>query len=173
MVDVVRRTWAMPVRVLSLLVAGVLAGCAMVPRERVEESQRLIQSQRAENARLKDQILGLQAQNRDLADRALDDLRRMTARDEAIERLERSVQAYQDDRERLASAYHRLALGMGRMPEESVLESTAEPRGPRADSLPAARNGRRRSRDTEGVWSEGDGESVPPSSPTASGRSGP
>ena len=31
--------------------------------------------------------------------------RRLTARDEAIERLERSVQAYQDDRDRLAAAY--------------------------------------------------------------------
>jgi chromosome segregation ATPase len=129
MVELVRPRWTLRVAVLPLLAAGISPGCAMVPRERLDESQRLAQSLRTENARLKDQVLGLQAQNQDYADRALDDLRRLTARDEAIERLERSVQAYQDDRDRLAGAYRRLAVSLGRTTEDSAVESTAARRG--------------------------------------------
>ena len=51
------------------------------------------------------------------ADRAVDDLRRLTAREQAIERLERSVQAYQEDRERLAAAYEQLTASLGRRPD--------------------------------------------------------
>ena len=98
----------------AILLALIVPGCAAVPTSRLDESQRLAKNLRAENARLQDQVLGLQAQNRDAADRAVDDLRRLTARDEAIERLEQSVQAYQDDRDRLAAAYQRLASSLGR-----------------------------------------------------------
>ena len=118
-----RRT--LRVGVLCLLGAGIVPGCAMVPRDRLEESQKLARSLRTENARLKDQVLSLQAQNQDYADRALDDLRRLTARDEAIDRLEKSVRGYQDDRDRLAAAYRRLAVSLGRTADDSAVESTA------------------------------------------------
>jgi chromosome segregation ATPase len=108
---------------LAILLALIVPGCAAVPSSRLGESQRLTQNLRAENARLQDQVLGLQAQNRDAADRALDDLRRLSARDEAIERLERSVRAYQDDRDRLAEAYQRLASSLDR-PTDPSLERT-------------------------------------------------
>ena len=62
-----------------LIAAGILPGCGIVPRSRMEESQKLSQLLRAENAQLKDQVLSLQSQNRDYADRAVDDLRRLTA----------------------------------------------------------------------------------------------
>jgi hypothetical protein len=110
-----------------LLVGGLLPGCGIVPRSRMEESQKLSQLLRSENARLKDQVLSLQSQNRDYADRAVDDLRRLTAREHAIERLERSVQAYQEDRERLAAAYEQLTASLGRRPDSS---------GPGADRKP-------------------------------------
>jgi hypothetical protein len=113
----------------------------MVPRDRLEESRRLAGSLRIENARLKDQVLGLQAQNQDYADRALDDLRRLTARDEAIDRLEKGIQGYQDDRDRLADAYRRLAVSLGRTTDDSAVESTDfRPPDARAPS-PAARPG--------------------------------
>ena len=102
-----------------LLAAFLLPGCGVVPRSRIEESQKISQLLRAENASLKDRMLSLQSQNRDLSDRAVDDLKRLTAREEAIERLERSVQAYQDDRERLAAAYEQLTASLGRRPESS------------------------------------------------------
>jgi hypothetical protein len=160
-------------RVLALLVAGVFSGCAVVPGSRLDESQRLVHSLRAENARLKDQVLGLQAQNRDYADRALDDLRRLTARDQAIDRLERSVQAYQDDRDRLAAAYRRLAVGLGRQPEDISSGTMAEPR----DVSVARRSARRADgaddHGSERLSSQGDeGADGSPARPTPAG-SGP
>jgi chemotaxis protein MotB len=108
---------------LAILVALIVPGCAAVPTSRLGESQRLTQSLRAENARLQDQVVALQTQNRDAADRAVDDLRRLSARDEAIERLQKSVQGYQEDRDRLAEAYQRLASSLDR-PTDPALERT-------------------------------------------------
>jgi hypothetical protein len=113
--------------VALLLAAVLLPGCGIVPRSRMEEAQKVSQLLRSENARLKDQVLSLQSQNRDLSDRAVDDLRRLTAREEAIERLEQSVQAYQSDRERLAAAYDQLTMSLGRRPEPS--RTKADPSG--------------------------------------------
>ena len=80
----------------------------------MDECQKLTQSLRADNARLKDRVLALQGQNRDYAERAVDDARRLAIQDEAIERLEHSVQAYQDERTRLEAAYKQLASSLGR-----------------------------------------------------------
>jgi hypothetical protein len=117
---------------LAILPSTFGPGCGLIPRSRWDESQRLSQTLRSENARLKDQVLALQGQNRDCADRAVDDLRRLSARDEAIERLERSVQAYQEDRDRLSEAYERLTTSLGRQP--SAVGALREParfeRGP-------------------------------------------
>lgn len=122
------RTWtrSIPKLFAAVLASAIASGCAVVPRDRFEESQRLTRSLRTENARLKDRVLALEAQNQDYADRALDDLRRLTARDEAIDRLERSVEGYQDDRDRLASAYQRMALGLGRTADDSAEDSPPE-----------------------------------------------
>ena len=90
---------------------------------------------RTDNARLKDQVLALQSQNRDYAERAVDDSRRLAIQDETIERLERSVQAYQTDRSKLESAYQQLTSSL------DGLKSTA-------DEWPAqARAGRKRDAD--------------------------
>jgi hypothetical protein len=87
----------------------------------MDECQRLSQTLRSENARLKDRVLALQGQNRDCAERAVDDSRRLAIQDEAIERLERSVHAYQDERNRLEAAYKQLAANLG--------AGTAQPAG--------------------------------------------
>lgn len=109
----------------ALLAAAALPACAVVPKSQLDESLQLSRSLRAENARLKDQVVDLQAQNRDASDRALDDVRRLAARDEAIDRLRRSVQQYQDDRDRLEAAYRRLASGLGR--SSDVANTSADP----------------------------------------------
>jgi hypothetical protein len=67
--------WRLPV--LAALAVG--SGCTMVPRSQVAECQRATQTLRTENARLKDRILVYQTQNRDYADRAVDDSRRLAA----------------------------------------------------------------------------------------------
>jgi hypothetical protein len=90
----------------------IASGCAIVPRSRMDECQQLTQTLRSENARMKDRVLALQGQNRDYAERAVDDAKRLAIQDEAIERLEHSVQAYQDERTRLEAAYQQLASSL-------------------------------------------------------------
>jgi uncharacterized coiled-coil protein SlyX len=116
---------------LSLLLPVFSVGCAIVPRSRLDEYQRLTQTLRSENARLQDRVLALQGQNRDYADRAVDDLRRSAAQEQAIERLEQSVQAYQEDRDQLHEAYERLTSSLGMRPSPTA-----------AVRAPAARRGR-------------------------------
>jgi hypothetical protein len=110
----------------------------MVPRQSMDECQRLGQTLRSENARLKDRLLALQGQSRDYAERAVDDSRRLATQDEAIERLEQSVAAYQDERNRLEAAYRQLASSLGTAPlppgERVGLNDPEARRQPVADS---------------------------------------
>jgi chemotaxis protein MotB len=89
----------------ALALTGGLSGCGMVPKSRMDECRRVAQTLRAENNRLKDVALDLRAQNQDLSERAVDDARQIAARDEANERLVRSVHAYQAERDKLAEAF--------------------------------------------------------------------
>jgi hypothetical protein len=100
---------------LHLFTVGLAlcCGCALAPRSQVDECRQLSRTLRTENARLKDRVLVLQSQNRDYADRAQDDANRLASQDEAIERFESSVRAYQDERDRLETAYHQLASSLG------------------------------------------------------------
>jgi hypothetical protein len=105
----------------------------------MDECQRVSQTLRSENARLKDQVLALQSQNRDYADRAVDDSRRLAIQDEAIGRLEHSVQAYQNERSRLEAAYKQLVSSLDRTglrPDARVGRNTPDPRKP--DDAPSA-----------------------------------
>src|SRR5262249_7982910 len=115
-----------------LFAASLLPGCGAVPRARMDECQNLSQLLRTENARLKDRMLALQSQTRDYADRAVDDLHRLTARDRAIARLEADVQAYQEDRERLAAAYEQLRVSLGRQPGADPTAWESDRSGPEA-----------------------------------------
>ena len=83
----------------------VVSGCNFVPMSRIEEGRRLAQTLRAENVRLKDQTLVLRTKNQDLIQRAQDDARRLAIQDEALDRLEKSVAAYQSERDQLANAF--------------------------------------------------------------------
>jgi hypothetical protein len=99
-----------PLWLLGILILN--SSCAIVPRDRMDECQRVARTLRSENARLKDRVLALQSQNRDYADRAVDDSRRLAIQDEAIERLQQSVTAYQDERNRLEAAYEQLTANL-------------------------------------------------------------
>jgi len=158
MVDLGRPTRTLGGSVLIVVLAAALPSCSAVPGSRLDESQRLVQSLRAENARLKDQALGLEVQNRDYADRAVDDLRRLTARDQAIERLERSVQAYQGDRDRLVAAYRRLATGLERPAEDTAMQPTAAPHTTGASNGSATRGQGGGEPKSEHLSSSGDGD---------------
>ncbi|MDR3637762.1 MAG: hypothetical protein P4L84_28405 [Isosphaeraceae bacterium] len=113
-------------RALLLSAGAALAGgCGLTPKSQLDECRLRGQALRAENDRLKDQVLTLRSENQDVAQRSVDDERRLKAQDDAIERLEQSVQSYQDDRERLATAYDRL---------KAQIQGTA---GPEAARQPA------------------------------------
>jgi septal ring factor EnvC (AmiA/AmiB activator) len=100
-------------RLLFLPALVGIPACALVPRARMDECQQLAQTLRSENARIKDRMLALQGQNRDLTERAVDDAKQLAEQEDAIERLEHSVTAYQDERNRLEAAYKQLAASVG------------------------------------------------------------
>ncbi|HEV3168349.1 MAG TPA: hypothetical protein VGZ22_30370 [Isosphaeraceae bacterium] len=97
---------ARPLRLAMILSSSVLvAGCSLVPREKLDECHKLSRSIQDENAQLKDVTLKLRAHNQDLAQRAVDDAQRIKSLDESNQRLESSVVAYQRERDQLSSAF--------------------------------------------------------------------
>jgi hypothetical protein len=156
---------------LVALASILISGCAIVPRAQLDDCQRLSRTLRSENARLKDQVLALQSQNRDYADRAVDDLRRLAARDQAIEQLEHSVQAYQEERNQLGEAFEQLTTNLGRStdPSSTPGASTRNQRG-RGAAVPATKPEGSRSK---GVATMEDQETPVEAAPDRAGRPGP
>jgi hypothetical protein len=148
-----------PVRraVAPILIPGLLflcAGCALAPRSQMDECQQLSRTLRSENARLKDQLLTAESQNQDYAERALDDASRLTRQDEAIERLEHSVQAYQDERARLESAFRQLAASLGET------GARADERLSQTDPIGTLKNKPRSPASQPGEKDRGDGDQI-------------
>src|SRR4051794_20453085 len=102
---VARPAPALALALALVLAAGGLSGCGLVPRSKLDECRRVTQTLRADNDRLKDVALDLRSQNQDLSQRAVDDARRLATQEEAVERLERSVSAYQAERDKMAAAF--------------------------------------------------------------------
>ncbi|MFO0891551.1 MAG: hypothetical protein U0790_20710 [Isosphaeraceae bacterium] len=119
---------------LILAALALLPGCRMVSRDQVEECRQLSQSLRTENAQLKDQVLTLRSQNQDLSERSVDDVRRISQLEEANRLLEGSVQAYQDERSRLESAYKELRASL---PGSIRPLAMTQDDSPRPDTPPA------------------------------------
>jgi hypothetical protein len=118
----------------------VAPGCQIVPRQQLDECRRLSQTLRSENAQLKDQMLVLKGQNRDLAERAVDDSRRLSQLEEANDRLETSVQAYQDERTKLESAFKDLRASLpGSHQPLSLRLTDADQPAPGSDVAPDTR----------------------------------
>ncbi|MGE3821463.1 MAG: hypothetical protein AB7I30_18795 [Isosphaeraceae bacterium] len=118
----------------TALLAGLGSGCGVVPRSKLDECHRLSQTLRSENGRLKDATMALRSRNQDLSERAVDDARRLTAQDEALQRLEKSVIAYQSERDALAAAFNELKrqVRLSANPRPDAREATSatfEPSG--------------------------------------------
>jgi len=79
------------------------AGCAVVPRGRLDDARSRIQSLQAENQELRNATVRLGHENQDMALRAVEDSRRLGEQDKAIRGLERSLADYQDEREQMAA----------------------------------------------------------------------
>ena len=89
------------------------SGCTMVPRSQVADCQRASQTfaPRTPGSRIKSS--SYQTQNRDYADRAVDDSRRLAAQEETIDRLQKTTLAYQNDVSRLEAAFKQLTANLG------------------------------------------------------------
>jgi hypothetical protein len=131
-------------RLVVVFVLVGFSGCSLVPRSRMDECQRLSQTLRGDNAHLRDRLLAVQSENRDYAERAVDDGRRLAIQDAALERLEHSVQAYQDDVTRLEAAYKKLASNLSVADRETdgerIVEGSRATRADGAGSPASARN---------------------------------
>lgn len=86
----------------------LLAGCALVPRADLEESRRRERGLRTELAQLRSESLALRSSEQELTRRAVDDDRRVRELEQINARLERSVAAYQAERDRLVRDFDRL-----------------------------------------------------------------
>lgn len=107
--DCKTRCWAAhPVRVGGGLLLAVLSGCRAVPGDKLDNCRRVNDTLRTENARLRDETVALGAQARDMSERAVDDARRLRSQEKAIAQLEKSVHAYQDERDELEVAVKQL-----------------------------------------------------------------
>ncbi|WP_422926783.1 OmpA family protein [Singulisphaera sp. PoT] len=93
---------------LGLACVLVFAGCAVVPRSKLDESRRLSRTLQADNARLKNSVTSLKSQYEELAERSDDDAFRLRNQEQEIQKLLASVHAYQEDREQLARGVERL-----------------------------------------------------------------
>lgn len=96
------RSLAMRLAAGGLLLVG--CGCAVVPRSRVEQSQKTDRMLRTELAQAKDELARLKSRNRDILARSTDDTRRLAALEEANERYQRDITAYQEERDQYAAA---------------------------------------------------------------------
>ncbi len=134
------RALRLPGRAPFVLAAVALAasGCRMAPRQEVDDCHRLSQTLRSENAVLKDQMLALRSQNQDFSERAVDDARRLAQLESSNQRLETSVQAYQDERTRLETAYKELRASLpgSLQPLSSNQQSGPRPSRPRRGNDP-------------------------------------
>ncbi|MDB5350879.1 MAG: flagellar motor protein [Planctomycetota bacterium] len=100
-----RRSRGRGPRGAGVIALGVaLAGCASVPRGQMEDCRQQSLALQAELSQTKDLAARLRTQNRDMAARSVEDARRLTALEETNDRLERSITAYQDERNQYAAA---------------------------------------------------------------------
>ena len=118
------------IRPAAALMVGVLSGgCSVAPRSRLDECHTLSRGLRTENAQLKDVTHRLRAHNQDLAQRAFDDARRLDELEQANRRLEQSVIAYREERERLIATFEQFRGALSAStdhPDRSHLESLAD-----------------------------------------------
>lgn len=95
-------------RVIVLGLAALSAGCALAPKSQLDQCHKLCRSLQAETSQLKDATLTLRAHNQDLAQRSVADSQRIEELERDHRRLERSIVAYQEERDQLAASFERM-----------------------------------------------------------------
>lgn len=92
-------------RALAACLPLTAAACGNLPREQLAQCHNRTQLLQAESSRLKDESTQLRAKNRELAQRAVEDARRLRGLEEVNRRLEKSVVAYQDERDQVQRVF--------------------------------------------------------------------
>jgi len=128
------RSWILPLG--ALLFSFMHCGCASVSKSRLDDCKLRLTAVQSENEQLRDAALNIRNQNRDMALRAVEDSRRLRAQDEAIQRLEKSVLAYQEERERMAVTLDQLRTQVKTAASEAPVTASLPdgPPGVRPDS---------------------------------------
>jgi outer membrane protein OmpA-like peptidoglycan-associated protein len=93
---------------MTPVLACLTLGCGTLPHSQLAECHKRSQALQAEADQLKNQALGLRDRNRELAQRALEDAHRIHALEQSNSKLERSILAYQEERNRLVEAFEQL-----------------------------------------------------------------
>ena len=107
-------------RFASVVVPLILGGCASAPRSALDESRGQTLALRAELVQAKDTAAKLRTQNRDITARAIEDSRRLATLEETTDRLEKSVVAYQQERDEYAVALERINHEVASAASDSV-----------------------------------------------------
>jgi len=89
---------------LTIVPLMAMIGCAAVPRTDLDTARSQVRSLRTELAEAKDSVARLRAENRDMAARAVEESRRLAELEESNQHLEKSIAAYQEERNEYASA---------------------------------------------------------------------
>lgn len=98
--------------------AALWAGCQALPSQRLRECHQRCQVVQAELAQHKDETLRLRTRNQELAQRAVDDERRVRVAEDARAKLEASLLAYQRERDQMREAFD----GLQRQIRSAALE---------------------------------------------------
>jgi outer membrane protein OmpA-like peptidoglycan-associated protein len=93
---------------MTPVLACLALGCGTLPHSQLAECHNRSQALQAEADQLKNEALGLRDRNRELAQRALEDAHRIHALEQSNTKLERSILAYQEERNRLVEAFEQL-----------------------------------------------------------------
>jgi chemotaxis protein MotB len=106
---------------------ALMAGCAVVPRSRLEDCHKLSQRLQAETLQLKDSALRLREQNHDLTQRAVDDARRLRTVEGENRELKQSILAYQENTRRIEAEFDRIKRLVEGSPSDSPLAGDDAP----------------------------------------------
>lgn len=93
---------------LTPVLACLALGCGALPHSQLAECRQRSQALQAEATQLKNEALGLRDRNRELAQRAIEDAHQIHTLKQSNSRLEKSLLAYQEERNRLVEAFEQL-----------------------------------------------------------------
>lgn len=113
-----------------LLLLPTLGGCSVTSRQQLADCRQRVATLQTESDQLRNETLTLRNRNRDLAQRAVEDARRLRDVEEDNRRLETSIASFQEDRRAVTEAFQQLQ-------QQVIQQAQRDTGGPRASATPA------------------------------------